>query len=319
LLSDSGSGTVVKVVRRRPTRRHRQNRAIRRALLLAAIFVTAFGSASLILQHLSPSLFRTAKSVEPTPQAVEQSREDVLQVQQEALKQMEDRPVYQYSVVAGGVRSASELKWMADHDSVVRQHYAGFDYDHARVVKLVLARTAYVSYRIGNHVYWTRHLVTLRKGETLLTDGKITARTKCGNRVEEVPQQATSQSEPPAQKFDEPVQPATGTAAQGPPVPFQSALNNRPGAPGLGPAPPLGLYDPFTPGTFTPIMPPPLPGVCGGKKKTSGGGGGGKKGKFGPCGGGPGSTEVPEPSTWLLMASGLIFIYWMARQRFARS
>lgn len=314
--SDPGTGTVVRVVRRRSSRRHRRNRALRRALLLAAIFAAAFGSASLILQHLSPSLFRTAKSAEPSRQAVEQSRQDVLQVQQEVLRQMEDRRVYPYSVVAGGVRTASELKWMADHDPVVRSHYAGFDYDHARVVRLVLARTAYVSYRIGNKIYWTRHRVTLKKGETVITDGKITARTRCANRVEEMPQQATSQSEPPAQKFEEPVQPAT--AMHGPPVPLLSALNNRPGVPGLGPAPPLGLYDPFTPGTLIPIMPPPLPGVCSGKKKNSGGGG--QKAKFGPCGGsGGGGTEVPEPGTWLLMASGLVFIYWTARHRFART
>ena len=94
---------------------------------------------------------------------------------------------------------------------MVASHYAGFDYDRARVVRLVLARTAYVSYRIGNRVYWTRHRVTLKKGETVITDGKITARSRCGNRVEETPQQATSSSEPPVAKFDEPMLPAIGT------------------------------------------------------------------------------------------------------------
>jgi hypothetical protein len=82
--------------------------------------------------------------------ATEASRDLVLHAQQEALRSMEGRTVYKYSVVPGGVRDARELKWAVEHDPIVAAHYAGFDYDHARVVRLVLARTAYVSYRIGN-------------------------------------------------------------------------------------------------------------------------------------------------------------------------
>ena len=315
------AGTAERVIRRRPTRRHRRNRKIRRVLLGVFCVGLAIGSAIVALQR--SSLFHASRSVGPDRQAAEASRNILLLTQQEALRQMENRPVYPYSVVPGGVRDASELKWAAEHDPVVRSHYAGFDYDHARVVRLALARTAYVSYRIGNKVYWTRHRVTLKKGETVITDGKITARSRCANRVEEVPQQATSSSEPPAAKFEEPVQPAAGTAVASPPLPFESALMNRPGVPGLGPAPPLSLYDPFGNGSWVPIYPPPLPGVCGiGKKKNEGAvaesATGNKKKKGNPCGSG-GGGEVPEPGTWLLLASGLAAIYWKARQRFART
>jgi hypothetical protein len=296
--------------------------------MLVAAFTLAFAFASVILQRVSPSLFRASHSSDPDPQAVEASRNAFLQSQQESLRQMElhDRPVYPYSVVAGGVKDARDLKWMADHDPVVRQHYAGFDYDHARVVRLTLARTAYISYRIGNKVYWTRHRVTLHKGETVITDGRITARTRCANRVEEVPQQANSTAEPPPAKFDEPVEPATGTAQEAPPVPFQTSLLNRNPVPGLGPAPPLSIYDPFNPGSWVPIAPPPLPGVCDpGKKPTKGGGApvaaststGKKKSGGNPCGG-PGG-EVPEPSTWLMVASGIAAIWWMMRRRYAHA
>ena len=237
----------------------------------------------------------------------------VLLTQQEKLRQMENRPVYPYSIVPGGVRDASELKWAADHDPVVRAHYAGFDYDHARVVRLVLARTAYISYRIGNKVYWTRRRIKLKKGETVITDGKITARARCANRVEEVPQQATSSSEPPVAKFEEPA-----TAVQGPAVAFQSALLNRPGVPGVEATPPLEVFSPLEGGTWVPIFPPPLPGVCGVGKKGTGGGGGGKK-KGNPCApGGGGGGEVPEPGTWLLVASGLGVVGWKARHGFVR-
>jgi len=301
------------VMRRRPTRRHRRNRQIRRVLLMVFCIGLAIGFAFVAPQFVS--LFHASKSIQPDRQSVEASRDLLLRVQEESLRQMEKRPMYPYSVVPGGVRDARELKWAAEHDPVVAAHYRGFDYDHARVVRLVLARTVFVSYRIGNKVYWTRHRVTLHKGETLITDGNMTARSRCANRVEEVPQQATSSSEPPAAKFEEPVHPSTGTAVANSPAPFQSALLNRPGVPGLGPAPPLTVYDPIGGEPWTPIAPPPLPGVCGiGKKGTVSVG---KKGKGNPCGNGTGG-EVPEPGTWLLVGTGLALMGWKARQRFAR-
>jgi hypothetical protein len=274
------------------------------------------GLTSIALQRLSPSLFRSTNSSESVSRGNEANRA-LLLTQQESLRQIENRPAYPYSVVSGGVRDVHELKWAAEHDPVVASHYAGFDYDHARVVRLVLARTAYISYRIGNKVYWTRHRVSLKKGETLITDGKITARSRCGNRVEEVPQQATSSLEPPAIKFEEPLAPSMGTAVTTLPIPFESALN-RPGLPGLGPELPLSLVDPFENGVWVPITPPPIPtSVCGIGNKPTKVVAGGKKGKKNPCGviGG----EVPEPGTWLLIASGLAAMYCKTRSKFARA
>lgn len=288
-----------------------------------------FGLSSAALRYLTPSLFRASRSVEPQRESAEASRAALVATQQEVLRQIQDRPVYPYSIVAGGVRNVRELKWAAEHDPVVASQYAGFDYDHARVVRLTLARTVFMSYRIGNKVYWTRHRVTLKKGEEVITDGNKTARTRCANRVEEVPQQATSEAEPPVAKFDEPIMPAVGTALANPPVPFESSLLNRPGVPGLGPAQPLSLYDPVGGGGFTPISLPPLPSVCGVITKKPGSTGPGtampiakgKKKGGDPCGNGTGGVggEVPEPGTWLLMASGLSGIYWKYRHKFSRS
>jgi hypothetical protein len=308
--------TAGTVIRRRPTRRHCRNRAIRRVLLAVFCAGLVCGLTSIALQRLSPSLFRSSNSSESGSRGNEANRA-LLLTQQESLRQIENRPAYPYSVVSGGVRDVQELKWAAEHDPVVASHYAGFDYDHARVVRLVLARTAYISYRIGNKVYWTRHRVSLKKGETLITDGKITARSRCGNRVEEVPQQATSSLEPPAIKFDEPLVPSMGTAVTTLPIPFESALN-RPGLPGLGPELPLSLVDPFENGVWVPITPPPIPtSVCGIGNKPTKVVAGGKKGKKNPCGviGG----EVPEPGTWLLIASGLAAMYCKTRSKFARA
>jgi hypothetical protein len=329
LSSQGEPGSVQAVVRRRRTRRHRRHRIIRRALLLIFCAAFSFTFALIALRHLTPSLFRASRPSAADRGEAEATRNRFLQLQQQALGQMEPRPVYPYSVVPGGIRDAHELKLASERDPVVASHYRGFDYDHARVVRLVLARTVYVSYRIGNKVYWTRHRVKLKKGETVITDGRMTARMRCGNRVEEVPQQATSNAEPPVEKFEEPVHPAVGTAVRNPPVPFESALIHRPGVAGLGPAPPLSSYDPFGQGAWTPVFLPEPPKVCtplqeknpkkgeigsvgaevkGGKKKASGGN---------PCANSS-SSEVPEPGTWLLVASGLILMYWISRHRLVR-
>jgi hypothetical protein len=248
---------------------------------------------------------------------------DRAQLLQEVLSQPQSsRPVYPYSVVPGGVEDVKELKWVAEHDPVVAAHYAGFDYARAQVVRLTLARTVYLSYRIGNHIYWTSHRVTLKKGEKLITDGRMTARTRCANRVEETPQQqAAAPVEPPLVRFDEPVKAGSGTAVQFPPVPYESALLSRPAIVGLESAGPLSLYDPFVGGSVIAFSPAPLPeGVCKpiNKKGTSDVEViiDGKKKKLGPCGG---TGAVPEPSTWILVFSGLAILCWHARGRFVRT
>jgi hypothetical protein len=282
---------------------------------MAVIAVFGASVSILALQYLSPSLFRARQAAVPAFKQSELSRSRDAAMNQILSHIEPPRPVYPYSVVPGGIEDAKELKWVAEHDPVVAAHYAGFNYERAQVVRLALARTVYVSYRIGNNIYWTRRRLLLRKGEKLITDGKMIARTRCGNRVEEAPQQqAASPVEPAPEKFDEPLRASAGTAMQGPPVPFESALLNRPGS-SLGPAGPLSLYDPFVGGNGIPFSAAPLPlGVCEPGKKGTGIEGGGKK-KGSACSA-PGAPEVvPEPGTWLLFASGLAAIYWLARRR----
>lgn len=317
----------VVAVRRRRTRRHRRNRLIRRASAALVIAAFAVGASALALRYFSPSLFGTRQSTPATLAQLELSRSRAAVLDRILSHAEPPRPVYPYSVVPGGVEDAKELKWVAEHDPVVAAHYAGFDYARAQVVRLTLARTVYVSYRIGSRIYWTRRRVTLKKGEKLITDGRMTARSRCANRVEETPQQeAASPVEPPPQKFDEPLVAGGGTAMQSPGVPFESALLNRPQRPGIEAAAPLSLYDPFVGGSFVPFAAPPLPeGLCAPVKKKGAAGGieggaavNGKKKKVGPCGvgGGSGGT-VPEPGTWILFASGLAAIFWQVRHKFS--
>jgi hypothetical protein len=318
------NGNVQVVVRRRRTRRHRRSRLIRRWLAVGVIAVFIAGVSSLALQYLSPSMFHARQSAPPALKLSE-NRSRASELSQVLSHAEPPRPVYPYSVVPGGIEDAKELKWVAEHDPIVAAHYAGFDYNRARVVRLALAQTVYLSYRIGNHIYWTRRRVTLHKGETLITDGRMTARTRCANRVEQAPQeQAASPVEPPVQKFDEPLRAGEGTAIQAPPVAFESALLNRPET-GLGAAGPMGLYDPFVGGGWVSFSSPPLPlSVCSPVKKKGSGeieieaGGKGKTSTSGACGSGSAGV-VPEPGTWLMLASGLVAIYWLARGKPSRA
>lgn len=285
-------------------------------ITLCALTVLSFSS--VLLQRLSPSLWR-AKSHGTEPNISEQAAQKTLdRFEQEATREMARRPIYPYSVVSGGIRSGYELKAAVERDPVVALHYAGFDYAHARLVQLLRERSVYLSYRIGNRVYWTRHRVKLHKGETVLTDGKMTARTRCANRVEEAPQMESSNMEPPAARFDEPVMPAIGTGLETGPVPFRTSLERA------ALAPPLSMYDPIGGGSWTPFAPPPLPNVCGisGMKKPGTKGtaiavsGKEKKKNVDVCGGGS-TSEVPEPGTWVLMITGMAAVLWMARHRFS--
>ena len=186
---------------------------------------------------------------------------------------------------------------MSEHDGVVARHFAGFDYQKAKVVELDQAKLVYLSYRIHDKVFWTKKQIRLRKGEKLITDGKITARTRCGNRVSVLPQKAVSPEEPLAEKFEEPMA-GGGSAAQITlPGNFESALRTRPDPSGFEAGGPGSLFGPSGGGGF-----PGFLGIVDDEKKEK------------HCASGPPPTPVPEPGTILLMSSGIAGIYLRYRK-----
>jgi hypothetical protein len=212
------------------------------------------------------------------------------------------RVVYPYSVIPGGVRTPAELREVSAHDPAVGEHYAGFDFQKARVVKVQQARMVYLSYRIGDKIYWTTKKVSLHAGEKLITDGKITARTRCGNQVSALPQKQVFPQEPAIAEFDKPI----GGSSMKVPLPedFHSALESRPGpgwgAPALSPTGPDvvafggGGSSPLG-GGFLPIGSPVVPGNGCNHSGNSGGSCSTAPGP-GPTPGTP-SVPVPEPGT----------------------
>lgn len=107
-------------------------------------------------------------------------------------------PIFPYSVIPGGAHSDAELKSALLHDPVAAAHYAGFDVARTHVIRLSHAERVYVSYRIGSSIYWTSRRLYIPAGETLLSDGEHEARTRCGNRLSEIPESPVSAREPVA-------------------------------------------------------------------------------------------------------------------------
>jgi len=115
------------------------------------------------------------------------------------------RPHYRYAVIPGGVYSANELATAIREDPAVASHYGTVDPSLVRRTVTSAARMAYVSYRIGDRVFWTRKPVRIPAGEALLTDGETEIRARCGNAVSDFARQPVSDVEPMATALDEPI------------------------------------------------------------------------------------------------------------------
>lgn len=118
----------------------------------------------------------------------------------------EKRTIYPYSVIPGGVRDRDELETHMGNDPVVNTHYKNFKVLFAKVMRAREARRVHVSYRLGNQIYWTAKTVRIPKGETLITDGSETARTRCGNLISEEPKEPVSAEEPPIEILETPIE-----------------------------------------------------------------------------------------------------------------
>jgi len=111
------------------------------------------------------------------------------------------RRVYPYSIVPGGVLNRQELGH-AVIDKVVAEHYAAFETAKATIKTVGKPRAVYVSYRKGDKVYWTAKKLHLAEGETLLSDGRNEIRTRCGNRISDVPQLPVEAHGPSEEELD---------------------------------------------------------------------------------------------------------------------
>ena len=116
--------------------------------------------------------------------------------------QMPATRVFRHSVVPGGVFSAEEVKAAIGRDAIVAAHYSAVNAAGLRVETLAQGQLVYMSYRIGDDVFWTKQKVRLQQGESILTDGAHRIRTRCGNCISLTPMEPTAEDEPGEMEFD---------------------------------------------------------------------------------------------------------------------
>jgi hypothetical protein len=204
------------------------------------------------------------------------------------------RPTYLYSVIPGGVDSAEELRQVVARDPVAAKHFQGFDYQHAHLVEVSGKQSMYVAYRRGDNVYWTRKKIALHPGEKLISDGKITARTRCGNRVAVSPLGPHAIMDPLISDFDQPLFSNDMVTSEAEPriEPYAATLPS-PALENANSLQPTHRRKGFIPLFFVPLG--GLGGLSGSSSHTP-------------------LAVAPEPGILLLLSTGLAGVFWVARK-----
>ena len=201
--------------------------------------------------------------------------------------------VYPYSVIPGGVHSAEEFAAKRESDPVVAEHYGDVSMATLRVEHVTEPRSAYMSYRINDRIYWTKNKLPLREGETILTDGETTIRGRCGNGVSDLAMMPVSDEEPEASVFDRRIDGSTTTAVAGVWGNSYDDIAND-----MGAVTPGGwALSGGGPTQFARANAAPFGGGSGGSDGGGSGGGGQPFASPPPDGSGPQSTTRGTPST----------------------
>jgi len=249
--------------------------------------------------------FQSKKTVAKEPMRVEDINAPMFNMHHLMEGQKDAEPssrVYPYSVVDGGAHSVQELRSAIGRDPVVAKHYSNFKLDSARVIEAKADGYFHVSYRVGDEIFWTKKRLKVARGERLITDGTHFTRTRCANALSDVPKGKTSPDEPTPEILDTPRLPPSDPSPSVPPVVI----------PGGFPGPGLPSDPGSDPDSDPGPIPGPGPGPIPGPGPFPGPGPGPSPSPFSdPV---PDPVPVPEPSTMLLLGSGLAGLWGLRKK-----
>jgi len=278
-------------------RRHRRSRVSGQTRFLVALLFAATAAITWQFARQQPALTFAYTAPQsnifvPKNESEDAAKDGAKQTYSSFMAMRPSRPSYLYSVVPGGVTSADELRQSMENDPVVAREFDGFDFQRAHLVTVSENQSMHVAYRLGDKVYWTRKKVALHRGETLISDGKIVARTRCGNRIAMAPLGPPAIVEPIESDFNQPLfsNDMVTREAEPQPEPYAAALPSAPPAQANALQPSKGKRG--LPLFILPVF--GLPGL-GGSSHTP-------------------LAVAPEPGTMLLFSSGLVGVYWKSRK-----
>jgi hypothetical protein len=281
----------VSVVRHRH-RRHGRKGAGTRFLVVLLFAATAAITWRFARQQPVSSMSYASPQLNPIKLDDADPSASVSRVYSSSFELRPGRPAYLYSVIPGGVASAEELRQAIEHDPVVARQFEGFDFQRAHLVQVSEKQSMHVAYRMGNKVYWTRKKVALHPGETLISDGKIVARTRCGNRIALAPLGPPALTEPAEADLNQPLFSNDMVTREVEPQPETYAA-------AIPMAPPVeaNALQPTKRKRTIPFFILPFFGFPGGSSFPH-----------------PPLAVTPEPGALLLLSSGLVGIYWKSRK-----
>lgn len=146
-------------------------------------------------------------------------------------------PAYLHAVVPGGVWTAKA---------------AGLPHGNVRVLREDIQ--GYVNYRKDGHIYWTKHPVTIHAGETVIEEGGVMIRARCGNTIVTTPH-VPVETEDIADLLDVPVVSDVPNAPTVSNLPTVADWPVAPNAPSVEPLP-TGFLPIYYPTTVTVPEPP---------------------------------------------------------------
>ncbi len=204
------------------------------------------------------------------------------------------------------IHSIRDFQKVVRNDPVLEAHFAGFNWDTARIARQEKDVWTYVSYRKGDVIWRTTKAVRLPKGDGYVTDGTRVVRTFCCNDYVIAPAPTGAGPAAPVERVDAPPRRTERSVEEVPPLASGAPVGEEPGVvpayhdvPAVYSGPPIFYSNP--PGTppFVPYSspkhnPPPKPP--------------------------PHPTPVPEPATFVLVGvgAGMLGFFGLLRRKRTR-